>query len=601
MPIEIDLSRDSLFDAHGLERLRDGYMLPTEKSPQERYAYVATAFSNGDDKFAQRIYDYLSMHWLGPSSPILAYGRTPGGLPISCYLPYLHDSLESIMETSMEVRALTVAGGGIGLGVGLRSPDKKSTGIMAHLKTYDADMNAFKQQDTRRGSLAAYLGDQHPELMTFMKMRDPAGGQDPRLKCEDLHHAVNLSDNFMDRVYALSRGKYFHDGFEFPKIPALLEDLDKWPLTDPKTGKITQIASVKEIWQSIITHRRKTGEPFLHFIDRSNEFLPTAQKNIGLRVNQSNLCTEITLPTNKDRTAVCCLSSLNLVYYNDWKNNEDFIPDVVRFLDNVLTVFIRLTDNNPAYRRANLSAKSERSIGIGVLGFHSLLQSLGISFESALASSLNKQIFKHIQEKAYAGTLHLAEERGPAPDAVAGGGPRVRNLHTLAIAPTASNSIICGNASPGIEPIRANVFVQKTLSGSKVYQNPYLKRLFKEKGIDNERSWSNVIAAGGSVLGMEELTDYEKSIFKTAVEIDQNWIIEHAADRQPFIDQAQSVNLFFEPTADLEYVHNVHLNAWAKGLKTLYYMRTEPLTRAATVGMQVERKIIEEDECLACQ
>lgn len=595
--MNIDYSKDSLFDAHGIARLRDSYMRPEETSPQDRFAYVAKTFSS-NDTHAQRMYDYMANHWWSNSTPILSFGRTKHGLPISCFLPWLPDTSDGLLDTSTECRALSMAGGGIGLGVGLRSNDDKSTGVMPHLKTYDDDTLAFRQGTTRRGSIAAYLDISHPDILKFLDMRKPTGG-DPNQKCLNLHHGVNIPEEFMDRVYALSTGKYYHNQFQFPQDPNLLADLDKWPLIDPNSKQVKQVVSVKDLWQKLLTLRISTGEPYLHFISTTNDKLPKEHRNLGLSVRQSNLCTEITLPTDEHRTAVCCLGSLNLEHWADWKDHPTFISDCVEFLDNVLEYFI--THAPDRMIRAKYSASRERSIGIGAMGFHALLQKNMIAFESPMAYSLNMRIFKHIKEKTDAATRLLAIERGACPDSIEGGEGDRRNIHLVAIAPNASSSIIMGNTSPSVEPYRANYFVQDTLSGSFVVKNKYLEQLLESRGLNTDATWNSILRSKGSVLHLEGLTNYEKSVFKTAIEIDQQWIVEHAAVRQQFIDQAQSINLFFEPTVDIEYLHNVHINAWIKGLKTLYYCRSEAVKRAENVGALITREIIPEEACLACE
>lgn len=585
MTVTIDLTLDRLFTPLGFARLKDGYMMTHEQSPQERFKFVAEQFGSNDDH-SQRMYNYASRHWLSFSTPLLNFGRIKGSLPISCYLPYLPDTKEGLVDTSTECRHLSMAGGGIGLGLGVRSGDEKSTGVMPHLKTYDADVLAYKQAG-RRGSLAAYLDINHPDILPFLDMRNPTGG-DPNLKCLNLHHGVNIPDTFMEIIE-----ECIHNP----------DTRDDWPLIDPHSQEVVQVVSAKELWIKLLEMRMKTGEPYLHFIDRSNEKLPEWLSKRGMQVRQSNLCSEITLPTDADHTAVCCLSSVNLKYWDEWKNDELFISDVVEFLDNVLDYFVA---NAPSYlSRAVNSAKNSRDIGIGALGFHALLQSKGIPFESAIAVSLNKRIFKYVSERCSAANIRLANERGEAPYAI---GTGRRLSHVLAIAPNASSSIIVGNTSPSVEPYRANAYRQDTLSGSMLTKNKYLERVLEHHGQNTDAVWSSILSNKGSVLHLTFLTDWEKDTFKTAFEIDQRWVIQHAADRQEYIDQAQSINVFLSPDTHVTYLHQVHFDAWKKGLKTLYYCRSEKVGQVDSVGKKSERKVIQqqnkpstEEECLACQ
>jgi ribonucleoside-diphosphate reductase alpha chain len=588
--IEIDLSKDILFDELGIKRLRESYMLDSEESPQERFAAVSAAFGSNKEH-AQRLYDYSSKHWLSYSTPILAFGRTKKGLPISCFLPYLHDSAEGLVDCLSEVNWLSMLGGGIGIGVGIRSSDDKSVGVMPHLKTYDASCLAYRQGRTRRGSYAAYLDISHPDILIFLEMRKPTGDQN--MRCLNLHHGINITDDFM---------KIIENCMLDPKAD------DTWELKDANSGEVREKVSARELWQRIIEMRMHTGEPYLHFIDTSNKHLPGFQKQLGLSIKQSNLCSEIILPTDKNRTAVCCLSSVNLEYFDDWKNDKLFLRDIAEMLDNVLQYFI---DNAPnGIERAQYSAKRERSIGVGALGFHAYLQKNNLPWESALASSANRRMFKHIRESLDVANIELGSARGEAPDAE---GTGLRFSHVMAVAPNASSSIIMGNTSPSIEPWRANAYRQDTLSGAHLNKNKYLDRLLKEKieGDKLAEVWSSIISNDGSVQHLDVLTDYEKDVFKTAMEIDQRWLVQHAADRQTYIDQAQSLNLFFRPNANIKYLHAVHFQAWKQGLKTLYYCRSEKIGRADKVSKQIERQVIEEldlkalasDEeiCLSCE
>lgn len=579
--VQIDLTYDSKFTELGALRLLDGYMRKEEKSPQERFKYVAEAFGSDEDH-AQRIYNYAAKHWLSFSTPVLSFGRSNGGLPISCYLPFLPDTRRGLVDTSTECRYLSMAGGGIGLGIGIRSGDAKSTGVMSHLKTYDADVNAYKQSG-RRGSLAAYLDISHPDILQFVEMRNPTGG-DQNQKCLNLHHGVNISDAFMQIIERCST-----DG----------SANDDWPLIDPNSGDVIQVVSAKELWIKLLETRMKTGEPYIHYIDQSNRNLPTHLSSRGLMVRQSNLCSEITLPTDDKHTAVCCLSSLNLEYWDEWKNEELFVSDVVEFLDNVLEYFIC---NAPDYlARAVHSAANSRDIGIGALGFHALLQKKNIPFESALAVSLNSRIFRYINEHGRKANKRLGEIRGEAPYA-SGTGNRLS--HLFAIAPNASSSIIVGNTSPSIEPFRANAYRQDTLSGSMINKNKFLEKILIHYNQNTDEVWSSIIANEGSVQHLDFLSEYEKEVYKTALEINPFWIIQHAADRQEYIDQAQSVNLFLPPDVHVTVLHRLHFDAWKKGLKTLYYLRSKKIGVVDTVGTKTERKKIEitkEIDCVACE
>ena len=572
--MNIDLSRDKLFDELGLKRLRESYMKDEEKSPQERFAYVSKAFGTNEEH-AQRLYDYSSKHWLSYSTPILSYGRSARGLPISCFLPYLPDSSEGLVSTLSEVNWLSMLGGGVGIGIGIRSSDDKSVGVMPHLKTYDASSLAYRQGRTRRGSYAAYLDISHPDIIQFLEMRRPTG--DPNMRTLNLHHGVNINDEFMKIIEMSMMDKDFDDS---------------WQLKDPHDGSVKEVVSAKELWQRLLELRMMTGEPYIHFIDTSNRLMPEFQKKLGLSIKQSNLCSEIVLPTDKDRTAVCCLSSLNLEYFDDWKNENLFLRDVAEMLDNVLQYFI---DKAPAaVSRAKFSATNERSIGVGALGFHAHLQRSGLPFESALAKSRNVEIFRHIRRGLDEANLELGSIRGEAPDAT---GTGLRFSHLMAVAPNASSSIIMGNTSPSVEPYRANAYRQDTLSGSFLNKNKYLDKLIKEKTKDEteyNKVWSNIIASDGSVQHLDILNDREKDLFKTSMEIDQRWVVEHAADRQNYIDQAQSINLFFRPDCNVKYLHAVHFMAWKNGLKTLYYCRSEKIGKADKVAKKIEREAIKE-------
>jgi len=593
MGIQIDYSRDEYFDKLGLNRLKESYMLDTETSPQERFAYVSKAFSSNDEH-AQRLYEYSSKHWLSYSTPILSFGRSKKGMPISCFLNFIADTAEGLVENLSETNWLSMLGGGVGIGFGIRSSDDKSVGVMPHLKTYDASCLAYRQGRTRRGSYATYLDISHPDVIMYLEMRKPTGDQNVR--CLNLHHGINISDRFMELVERCMSDPDADDG---------------WNLADPHSGEIRDTISARALWQKILELRMETGEPYIHFIDTSNRHLPEFQKKLGLKIHQSNLCSEIILPTNSERTAVCCLSSVNLEHYDSWSKNPQFLKDMAEMLDNVLQHFI---DNAPdQVARAKFSAMRERSIGIGALGFHAYLQKNMLAWESWQATSANVRMFKYMRNKLDEANMDLGTERGEAPDAV---GTGRRFSHVMAIAPNASSSIIMGNTSPSIEPFRANAYRQDTLSGAFLNKNKYLVDLVKSKIEDGktkqteEEIWSSIISNDGSVQHLKFLTDDERDVFKTAMEIDQRWLIDHAAKRQDFIDQAQSLNLFFRPDVNIKYLHAVHYLAWKSGLKTLYYCRSEKLGKADKVSKRIERDIIqeinvstlaEESTCLACE
>ena len=582
----INYERDELLTDFGKTTLKDRYLLPNENSPQDGFMRAAKAFSDNDE-MAQRIYDYASKLWFMYSTPILSNGGANRGMPISCFLNCVGDSREGLTGHYTENAWLASIGGGIGGYWGHVRSDGTSTsggsqssGSIPFLHVVDSEILAFSQGKTRRGSYAAYMDMSHPEIMEFLEMRKPSGG-DIHRKCLNLHHAINISDDFMHLV---------------EKCVAEPTYDDSWNLIDPHTKEVVRTVSARELWQKLLENRVATGEPYVSFIDTINEALPETQKKLGLKVHHSNLCTEITLPTNEDRTAVCCLSSVNLEKYDEWKNDKLFIPDLVRFLDNALTYFI---ENAPdSVFRAKFSAAQERSIGLGAMGFHAYLQSKNIAFESALAKSLNMKMFKSIKEEAVEESKRLAVKRGEAPDME---GTGMRNAHLLAVAPNASSSIICGTTSPSIEPYRANAYVQKTMSGSFLVKNKYLEKLLEKKGINNDAIWSSIVSQRGSVLHLKELSDYEKDVFKTGIEINQQWIIEHAADRQKYICQGQSVNLFVPADVNIKELHDTHMLAWKKKLKTLYYCRSEAIKRAELVSKKVERTIIPEADCLACE
>ena len=590
--IVLNYERDSLFDPLGIKRLKESYMKDDEVSPQERFAFVSKKFGSNPEH-AQRLYEYSSKHWLSYSTPILSFGRSKRGMPISCFLNYIEDTAEGLVDNLSETNWLSMFGGGVGIGFGIRAADDKSTGVMPHLKIYDASSLAYRQGRTRRGSYAAYLSIDHPDIIPFLEMRKPTGDQN--MRCLNLHHAVNIPDEFMHIIERCMLDP---------------EADDSWELKDPHSNEVREVVSARSLWQQILELRMMTGEPYLHFITTSNNALPQWLKDKGLTVHQSNLCSEIILPTNEERTAVCCLSSLNLEYYDDWKKEPLFLKDVAEMLDNVLQYFI---DNAPdVISRAKYSAMRERSIGIGALGWHAFLQKNNIPWETALAVGQNRKIFSYIRGGLDEANKALGLERGEAPDAVGTGN---RFSHLMAIAPNASSSILMGNTSPSIEPLRANAYRQDTLSGSSLNKNKWLDKIIKEKcdadsKMDYNEIWSSIIANDGSVQHVEFLDDWTKDVFKTSMEIDQRWLIQHAADRQEYIDQAQSLNVFFRPDANIKYIHAVHFQAWKSGLKTLYYCRSEKIGKADKVARKIERQVIQEidlkalaegNDCLACE
>ena len=588
--IKIDLERDKLFDELGIKRLKESYMREDEESPQQRFAFVSKTFGS-NLAHSQRLYEYSSLHWLSYSTPILSFGRSKRGMPISCFLNYIEDTAEGLVDNLSETNWLSMLGGGVGIGFGIRSADDKSTGVMPHLKMYDASSLAYRQGRTRRGSYAAYLDISHPDIINFLEMRKPTGDQN--MRCLNLHHGINIPDSFMQIIENCMIDPNANDD---------------WELIDPASKIVREVVSAKTLWQMILELRMHTGEPYIHFIDTSNRKLPQWLKDKGLKVHQSNLCSEIILPTNEQRTAVCCLSSLNLETYDEWKDNELFLRDVAEMLDNVLQYFI---DNAPdTISRAKFSASQERSIGVGALGFHAYLQKHDIAFEGVMAKVANNKIFKSIREGLDAANLQLGAERGEAPDAI---GTGRRFSHVMAIAPNASSSIIMGNTSPSIEPYRANAYRQDTLSGSFLNKNKHLDAIIKRATATEEEYndiWSSIIANDGSVQHLSLLSEMQKAVYKTALEIDQRWVIDLAADRQEYIDQAQSLNVFLRPDVHIKYIHAIHFMAWKKGLKTLYYCRSEKIGKADKVSKRIEREVIKEldmtqialgNDCIACE
>ncbi|MFC0306905.1 ribonucleoside-diphosphate reductase subunit alpha [Rhizorhabdus histidinilytica] len=593
-PIEVDHSRDALLTDFGKETLTDRYLLPGE-SYQDLFVRVASAYAD-DQPHAQRLYDYISKLWFMPATPVLSNGGTGRGLPISCYLNSVDDSLEGIVNTWNENVWLASRGGGIGtywgsvrgIGepVGLNG---KTSGIIPFVRVMDSLTLAISQGSLRRGSAAVYLDISHPEIEEFLEIRKPSG--DFNRKALNLHHGVLLTDAFMEAV---------RDGAE-------------WDLVSPKDGSKRGSVDARALFQKLVETRLATGEPYIVFNDTVNRMMPKHHRDVGLKVSTSNLCSEITLPTGRDqhgmdRTAVCCLSSLNLETWDEWNGDKRFIEDVMRFLDNVLQDYIDRAPDEMA--RAKYSASRERSVGLGVMGFHSFLQARGLPFEGAMAKSWNLRIFKHIAAAAAEASMLLASERGPCPDA-ADLGVMERFSCKMAIAPTASISIICGGTSACIEPIPANIYTHKTLSGSFSIKNPYLQKLLAEKSKDSDAVWNSILEKGGSVQHLDFLTQDEKDVFKTSFEIDQRWLIDLAADRTPYIDQAQSLNLFIPADVEKWDLLMLHFRAWELGIKSLYYLRSKSVQRAGFAGgveadntpdlKQIELETKDYDECLACQ
>ncbi len=582
----------------GKATLTDRYLMPDEDF-QDLFARVASYYSD-DQAHAQRLYDYISQLWFMPATPILSNGGTKRGLPISCFLNEANDSLSGIVNLWNENVWLASKGGGIGsywgnlrsIGEGV-STNGKTSGIIPFIRVMDSQTLAISQGSLRRGSAAVYLPISHPEIEEFIEIRRPTGG-DPNRKALNLHHGIAISDAFMRAV----------------------ENDEEWALLSPHDNSVQKTLSARNLWIRILTARIETGEPYMLFTDHVNDAIPEHHKLAGLNVKTSNLCCEITLPTGmdhlgKERTAVCCLSSINLEKYSEWKDSELFVTDIMRFLDNVLEDFIERAPDSMS--RATYAAMRERSVGLGAMGFHSFLQDRMIPFESVMAQVWNKRIFKHIQDGVDQASRLLAEEKGACPDA-ADYGIMERFSNKTAIAPTASISIICGGASPGIEPIAANSFTQKTLSGSFNVRSRALTKLLTKKAKNTDEVWSSITINGGSVRHLDFLDDLEKNVFKTAFELDQRWVIEHAADRASMVDQAQSINIFLPADVHKRDLHQVHFQAWKKGVKSLYYCRSLSIQRAETVdsakkiGKEQEpapvlkqQEVIDYDECLSCQ
>jgi ribonucleoside-diphosphate reductase alpha chain len=578
--ITIDYERDFRLSDQAIKLMQDYYMLDHEQSPQQAFARAAVAYCYDDLDLAQRIYDYASKGWFMFASPVLSNAPEPNGkisgLPISCFLTYVGDNLDSLIEHNGEVAWLSVKGGGVGgHWSDVRGISNKAPGPIPFMKVVDSQMTAYKQGKTRKGSYAAYLDVSHPDIEEFVNFKVATGG-DINRKCLNLFNAVNITDEFMECVI---------NGTE-------------WNLIDPSTGTVRDTVEARKLWQRILEARFRTGSPYLNFIDTARRGLPEAQRKLGLSINGSNLCNEIHLATSEERTAVCCLSSVNLEQYDEWKASG-MVGDLIRFLDNVLQFFI---DNAPEeLSKAVYSAYRERSVGLGAMGFHGYLQSKGIAWESWQAASENYQIFQDIKQQAQYSTYQLAIERGECPD---GRGTGVRNMHLLAVAPNANSSILCG-CSASIEPRISNCYVHRTRAGSHTVRNTYLEEVLDEYNQNTKKVWQSILENEGSVQHLEFLSDSERAVFKTAFELDQNWVVEHAGKRQEFICQGQSVNVFFPSGTDKAIVNQVHLKAWKEGLKGLYYLRTTAGVTAEKVGTKVDRNALkdfeDDDVCVSCQ
>ena len=584
--ITIDRTRDRTMPEQARELVKGYYLRGKEKSPQEAYARASVAYCDGDLSLAQRLYDAVSNGWFMFSSPVLsnapAEGEQAKGLPISCFLSYVPDTLDGLIEHQSELAWLSVKGGGVGgHWSDVRAVSDKAPSPIPFIKVADSAMTAYKQGQTRKGSYAAYMAVSHPDIIEFLNIRVPTGG-DPNRKCFNLNNAINITDDFMDAVVAGS----------------------DWDLVDPNDGSVRDMVPARDLWQRIIEVRFRTGEPYLNFIDEANRHLPKALKDHGLSIKGSNLCNEIHLPTDENRTAVCCLSSVNLERFDEWKASS-LVSDLITMLDNILTAF---TDSAPeVLKKAVHSAVTERSLGLGAMGFHSYLQSKNVPFESGMATSHNRRMFKTIKEQAVMATEALAETRG---EYLFGEGTGRRNSHLLAVAPNANSGIILGT-SPSIEPLKSNAFTHRTRVGAHLIKNKHLEVVMEEHrlrlGKDQDwliKEWKNIIHHEGSVQQLEYLTDWEKDVYKTAFELDQEWVVEHASQRQEFICQGQSVNLFFPAGSDKAVVNKVHLKAWKGKLKGLYYLRTSTGHTAEQVGQKVERVALQDyvdsEECMSC-
>ena len=581
--IEVDNKRNKILSEQSLKLLQDYYCREDEKSPQQAFARASVAFSNGNMKLAQRIYDYVSKGYFMFSSPVLSNAILKGeevkSLPISCFLTYVPDTLEGLIDHSAELRWLSVKGGGVGgHWSDIRAVSNKAPGPMPFLHTVDADMVAYRQGRTRKGSYAAYMDCDHPDIVEFVNMRIPTG--DVNRKNLNLHHAVNVTNKFME---------------------AVAEGAD-WELLDPNNKVVRETVSARKIWELILETRYRTGEPYINFIDTANAALPQSQKDLGLSIKGSNLCNEIHLVTNEERTAVCCLSSVNLEAYDDWKDTN-MVKDLIVFLDNVLQFFI---DNAPDYiGRARYSATQERSLGLGAMGLHSLYQKHNMPFDSLRAKTLNEEIFKKIKEDSVEQTKVLGIKKGEAPDMK---GTGKRNAHLLAIAPNANSSMITG-CSPSIEPHKANAYTHRTRAGSHLIKNRYLREELIKLNMDTPEVWTSIITNGGSVQHLDFINDSIKEVFKTAIEIDQRVIIEQGGDRQKYLCQGQSLNIFFPAGASKNYLHDVHMKAWKHECKGLYYLRTETSHRAENVAEKIKLNKLKDysedaqtqEDCEACQ
>jgi len=573
--IKIDLSRNEGFTEQALKLVKEYYCRPDE-DPQHALARAAVAYSYGDKAFAQRIYDYASKRWFMFASPILSNAPLPNekpkGLPISCFLTYIGDNLDSLIEHNSEVAWLSVKGGGVGgHWSDVRAVSEKAPSPIPFMKVVDSQMTAYKQGKTRKGSYAAYMDVSHPDIVEFINIKVPTGGDSNR-KCFNLFNAVNVTDAFMTAV----------------------EENNDWELKDPHDGSVRDTLKARDLWQRILQARFRTGSPYINFIDTANRSLNPAQQELGLRIHGSNLCNEIHLVTDEERTAVCCLSSVNLETYEEWKDT-DMVKDLVRLLDNVLSFFIEHAPSELA--KAVYSAQRERSIGLGAMGFHGYLQSQNLAWDSLVARWRNESMFKQIKEQATQASRELAQEFGEPEDLK---GTGMRNAHLLAIAPNANSSIICG-CTPSIEPLKSNAFTHRTRAGAHLVKNKYLEARLEEIGYNTPDVWKHIIANEGSVQSLEFLSQDDKEVFKTAFEIDQGFVVDHAADRQPFVCQGQSVNLFFPSGSPASYVNSIHIRAYKKGLKGVYYLRTSNGYEADKVGLNVERVALQDaDECLSC-
>jgi len=575
--------RNAYFTYFGLENLRDRYVLRNKdgkicEDPQMFYARIATGMARGDRHLAQRLYDIMSLHWFIPSTPVLMNIGTKKGLPISCFLNTVPDTLEGIFDTYRENAYLAKFGGGIGTdwsqlrgsNAPLQSSGLKSSGVIPFLKIMDAQTMAISRNSIRRGAAAAYLRIDHPDIEDFLEVRKPTGGDIDR-RCLNIHHGVVITDTFMKAV----------------------EEKTTYDLIDPHYKTVTKTLEATEVWRKLLTLRAETGEPYLLFIDTVNEVIPEHHKQLGLTVRQSNLCTEIVLPTNEKRTAVCCLGNLNLERFDEWKDVADEVTYLaVKALDNNLETFIEQAP--PEFAKAIYSVKQERSIGLGAMGYHGYLMSKGIPFESVAARAINKELFQTIGEQARAASELLGKERGLPGD----GGTR-RNTYVTSIQPTASTSFLCGEATPCVEPITGNAFVQKTLSGSFLVKNKHLEAVLEQMGMNTTEVWQQIIADKGSVANLEELSDEQRVVFRTAYEMNMREIVEQAADRQTYIDQAQSINLFFTAPISGKYMHDVHFLAWKRGMKTLYYLRSSAPIQ--TTRLSSASRDVSSEECAVCQ